>query len=414
MGYEWVGFLIVLLSGLFLIMGPIATFFPRKVAQLLGAGMVMRGFGSLIRYTVIYQLYGHGDAEQYFKAGLYYSDLIWQYDFSFFHGPLWGGNWWGTQMVMFISGFVIALIGPTQKGEFLFFAILSLIGLLLFAKAFQRNYPQSDLKGYLKWLLFWPSLWFWPSSVGKDALMLLSTALLVYGYTAKKEGKISWIILGMSFVLAAVIRPHVAGVMVVSLAIAHWLSPSRKWGSVHIWQGLLILLLLALVLRQGFSDLGLDQVDVESLRDYVDLQAKRSAEGGSAISAGGGTLTAIPIGVVNVLFRPFPWEAGSPLLAAASLEMVVFWAIFFKRRHRIFLVMKEWRSNRLLCLIVPLTILYVVMLGLAMGNLGIIARQRIHILPMLFVWLEARPMAVPVYESRRYMPPALTKKIATT
>jgi hypothetical protein len=244
--------------------------------------------------------------------------------------------------------------------------------------------------------------------------MLLATALLVYGYTAKKEGKISWIILGMSFVLAALVRPHVAGVMVVSLAIAHWLSPSRRWGSMHIGQGLLILLLLALVLRQGFSDLGLDQVDVESLRDYVELQAKHSSEGGSAISTPGGALTAIPIGVVNVLFRPFPWEAGSPLLAAASLEMLIFWAFFLKRRHRIFLVMKEWRSNRLLCLIVPLTILYVVMLGLAMGNLGIIARQRIHVLPMLFVWLEALPMTVPVYERQKYMTSAHSKKIATT
>jgi len=34
------------------------------------------------------------------------------------------------------------------------------------------------------------------------------------------------------------------------------------------------------------------------------------------------------------------------------------------------------------------------MLGVAVGNLGIIARQRVHIMPLLFIWLEAVPQTV--------------------
>ncbi|MCI0416247.1 hypothetical protein L0222_26020 [bacterium] len=388
MSYDWFGFFLVFVFGFMLTVGPIAGRFPKLVGKLLIAGILMRVVGSIVRYWVLYGYYSGGDAGRYYKAGLYYSSMIWQFDFSFFDAPLWGsGQWWGTQTVMLITGFVMAVIGPTKHGGFLFFSILAFCGLLFFAKAFQKNFPDSSMKGYLGWLLFFPSLCFWPSSLGKDALILLATGLVVYGYTSKGN-RIGWLSFILGLGLAGMIRPHVAGVMVVSVAVAHWLSPAKKWGAGHFMQGMLIMILLVLVLRQGFSNLGIEAGDFGELRSYVDTISERTSEGGSAIGTPTGP-GAIPLAIVNILFRPFPWEAGSFLAAAASAEMIFFWSAVIAKRRRVWKLIRAWRSNRLLRFVVPLTILYVLMLGMAIGNLGIIARQRIHVMPLLIIWLHA-------------------------
>jgi hypothetical protein len=200
----------------------------------------------------------------------------------------------------------------------------------------------------------------------------------------------------LGLALAAAIRPHVAGVLVVSTAIAHWVSPGSRHKTLHWIHGFGILILSVLVVNYGFVNLGLEDIDVENFREYVQVISVRSSQGDSQISAPGVTLVGIPFAFINTLFRPFPWEVSHPLMAAACLELIVLWYLAIKRRRRIVELALQWRSNRLLRLSLPLIIFYTLMLGMAVGNLGIIARQRIHILPMLFIWLEALPQTNPI------------------
>jgi hypothetical protein len=398
MNYDLIGFLIVLIFSLFITVAYVTKKFPAALSKVLLGGTLMRGLGSMLRYIVLYGIYNGGDAGRYFRYGSIYANQIWMLDFSFFDRAYWAyRQLWGTQAVMFISGFVTSLIGPTKKGSFLFFSLLAYAGTLFIIKAFQRNFPNSDVKKYAIWVLFWPSLWFWPSSIGKDALILLATGLVLYGSTTKR---ISWIALLAGIAIAAFIRPHVAGVLVVSVAVAHWISPTTKWTFVHVLQGLLVLVLLGFVLKTSLAHVGLEELDLENLKEYVDTVSTRTTQGGSAITSGGFGVKGIFVAFVNMLFRPFPWEAGSPLSAAASAEMIFYWAMVIRRRRRIITLLKEWRHNQLLRVAVPLTLLYVIMLGMTVGNLGIIARQRVHILPLLLIWLEARPRStLPVKKS---------------
>lgn len=256
------------------------------------------------------------------------------------------------------------------------------------------------------WVLLWPSLWFWSSSVGKDALILFTSGLVVYGYCGKDE-KIQWIPLLIGLTMAALIRPHVAGVMVVSVAIAHWITPGKRWTGGHWVQGFGIIAITILVVQYGFSNLGIEDIDVDSIKEYVEYVSGQSAQGGSEIEAPGLSVTGIPLAFVNILFRPFPWEVSNPLVAAASLEMTIFWIVIWSRRKRIRQVIGRWRYNRMLRLALPLTLLYILMLGLAVSNLGIIARQRIHIMPLLFIWLEALPAAAAVRQQAKAGPSSL-------
>jgi hypothetical protein len=74
----------------------------------------------------------------------------------------------------------------------------------------------------------------------------------------------------------------------------------------------------------------------------------------------------------------------------SGIEVVVFWALVWHRRHslRSFL---RWRESRLLLLVVPLTLILTLFYGGFVANLGILARQRVVVLPFMFLLAEAAP-----------------------
>lgn len=392
MEYDWIGFMLVLAFGFLLSAGPLSKLTPKKLVAIVMTAYLVRVAGTLIRYWVIYDFYGGGDAGRYYRYGLIYADMIRALDFSFLDPSFYRANhFWGTQATISFSGLVLSFLGPSIKGEFLFFSILAFIGLLVICIAYQKNFPHLDGKKYAKWVLLCPSLWFWSSSVGKDAIILLGTCLTIYGYSAHSK-RISWISMIAGLLIAGIIRPHVAGVLVVSITIAHWLSPTAKWSIAQIFQGLVIVIIALLVLRHGFSELGVEEIDMENIKGFVGKVSDRSTQGGSAIQAGGLSLIGIPKAYINVLFRPFPWEVGSPQMAASALEVLVFWGFVVARWRRVSSAIKQFRSSRLLRVALPFTLLYSLMLGMAIGNMGILVRQRIHVIPFLLIWLEAIPM----------------------
>ena len=401
--YEWPGFFIVFILGLFLAFGPLQSRFPKFMGRLLVAGYAMRAVGCLIRYLIFKSYYDGGDAGKYFRAGVFYSESIWNLDFSFLSTHPVSGSL-GTEMVMFFTGFVVSLIGPTRRGAFLLFSIISFLGLLLFLKTFQQNYPNADPRRYAKWLFFWPSLWFWPSSIGKDALVLFATSLVMYGYGGSR---IRWISIILGLVIAGLIRPHVASVLVVALAIAHWLSIGTKWSVRTFIQGVVLIALAGYVVAKSANQLGVE-ADVEGMTEFSAKVQEQTAIGGSAIESPGLSLQSVPLAFINILCRPFPWEAGSIVTAAAALEILVFWVMVIRRRRTIFRLFKEWRKHKILRFGLPLTLLYVLMLGMAISNLGIIARQRIHVWPMLLLLFEAIPKDVRILKKPRPTVPVPT------
>ena len=93
-----------------------------------------------------------------------------------------------------------------------------------------------------------------------------------------------------------------------------------------------------------------------------------------------------PLAAVTVLFRPFPFEAGNVVAALSALE-----GIFL-----IYLMVKEWARLRSLgrmmrrspyvayCVGVVLMFIYAFS---ALSNFGILARQRVQVLPFFLVLL---------------------------
>jgi hypothetical protein len=371
---------------------------PRMMKNVLYFALVLRIVGSYGRYYMVTDMYDFtGDSFMYFEHGLAYASMLWSGDFA--TALEWTAEkWWGTPFVQFFTGLVLAGIGPTFFGAFLVFSLLAFAGLVGFTRAFQRAYPTVPAWKYARWALLFPSLWFWPSAIGKEAVVILGLGLAVAGFVGKND-RINWplLLLGLGFVFA--IRVQVAAVLIFALVFAYWLSFAGRWTPARVAQGVGILVIGVAGMQVALGEMGMDSFDGEGVQQYLTENAGRGGGGPqrgtlSAIEGAQVGLSGIPDALANILLRPFPWEARNPQLMITALEILAFWAIVYYRRSNVLAAIRHWRKERLLRLAVPFILVYAISLGMLLANMGLIARQRILIFPFLFFLVEAVPAAV--------------------
>jgi hypothetical protein len=369
------------------------TRLPVGLKRIIYAGLGFRVVGAWLRYTVLFEVYGGtGDARGYYGRGLQFASYFTSLDFSPFYDPsLWfRGEWTGTGFLSFPSGIVLSLIGPSLLGEFVAFSLLAFLGLIGFVVAFRRACPHIPAQRYAFWVFLFPSLWFWPSSVGKEAVMMLGIGLAVWGFIGKNE-RVQWPILAAGTFLVGAIRPQVAAVVIFSLVVAYWISFGSRWTLSKAVQGAAILAVGLAGMWFAMARIGVEGFDVEGVQEYMEREAAGAAGGGSDVARVTFGPSGIPIALVNILTRPWPWEARNAMALLSSLEILGLWAIVFYRRKNFFHALKTWRSNPLLRVAIPFILAYSISLGMLVINLGIVARQRVFLFPFLFLLLEAAP-----------------------
>jgi hypothetical protein len=361
---------------------------PPALANLFVAGLCLRVAGSIARLQVIEQLYsGVGDAKMYFEAGRMYADQIRSFDFGFVLGEgTLNGQWWGTQFIRSLTGFVVLLTGESFQAGFLVFALFSFTGLVLCARAFGAACGPAAELAFARWVWLWPSLCFWPSSIGKDAVMVLGAGLAAFGYVGGGQSR-RWLYVGAGVALCGAIRPHVAAVVAGSVLAAESVTRGAFINVRRIAGIIVAMALVAYSVRVGLDQLGLGDADLEGLQEQFDFRAGQTEQGGSRIAIASGW-SAVPMALVTIMARPFPWEArGIAILSAA--EMTLFWGIAGFKWRRIWAFLRNWRDNAFARFAFPLVIGISLMYGLAFANLGIIARQRSVILPFMMTLLAA-------------------------
>jgi hypothetical protein len=98
------------------------------------------------------------------------------------------------------------------------------------------------------------------------------------------------------------------------------------------------------------------------------------------------------------MFRPFPWEAGNAQALAAAREGVVLMAIFILSLPRLVRVPRFAVSRPYVAFALAYTALFVLAFS-AIGNFGLLTRQRTQLLPFVLV-LIAMPARAKVPDSR--------------
>lgn len=380
----FLGFALVLASTAVIALVIGQTRIRHKLKLIVLAGLGLRIAGSLTYLYLVGGYYGGGDYSMYFSRGVELSaSLVAEDGFLALRsiGEVTSGKWWGTEFVILVTGFIVALIGPTLPGTFIVFSLISYGGIVALGLAFHRAYPHVSLERYFVWIALFPSLWFWPAALGKDAIVLCGVGLAALGFVGKR-GHPRWLLMALGVALIFAIRPQVAATLAFALMLGQWFGSGLRWTPSRMVQGALFLAIGVGVVSMSSGALGVELFSPDEVEGYLEGKADVLNRGGSAMGVERVPPWQAPF---NVLFRPFVWEVRGVTMLLASLEVLVLWILAWRRRREIKAFVRAHRKTRLFWMGIVFTLVYATALGMSLTNIGIIARQRIHILPFIFM-----------------------------
>jgi hypothetical protein len=364
----------------------------RRLFWLLVLALTAKLLGALVRDWVATEVYdGVTDATRYHEEGVRISGLFRSGVFTTGLEEL-----TGTDFVNLLTGILYTIIGPTRLGGSLVYSWLAFCGLFLFYRAFVVAVPEGRSRSYARLLFFLPSILFWPSGIGKDAWMIFALGLAAFG-AARLLTDRTWngiFLAGLGIWLAGLVRFHVAGIFALGLAMAYFLrrpsethrSRSRAARTLALAAVAVLAVVLVLQAENFLKDAGLetDQGITTALQEV----SRRTGQGGSEIHPSVlRSPSRAPIAVFTVLFRPLPIEADTSQALVAALETTFLLLLCGLRFRWILAAFHRFRRQAYITLAAAYTGMFVLVFS-AIANLGILARQRVQMLPFLLVLLS--------------------------
>lgn len=362
-----------------------------RLMWLLCAALVLKLASAIVRHYVAFDVYeGVADAAGYHEWGVKLSRQFWSGNFDTGLPSL-----TGTEFTKFLSGIVYMFTGPTRLGAFILFSWIGFWGLFFFYRAFTVAVPEGRPRSYAHLLFFLPSLLYWPSSIGKEAWMTLSLGIGAFGAARALTGR-TWrglAITGLGFWMAGVVRPHMAGMMGVALAVGFLLRPTRAElrQLAPVVKGITIVavavLALILIVRTD-RFLRASNIDTsEGLTSALGQVTAQTSEGGSAfVPSLIQSPSRAPAAVVTVLFRPFVLETHNAQSLAAALEGSLLMLICLFRVPWGLAAIRSIRRQPYVGFALAYTGIFIFAFS-AVANFGILARQRSLLFPLFLVLL---------------------------
>ena len=353
-----------------------------EMLQFVLAAFSAKMMGTLVRAVVVASLYnGRSDALDYHRFGQSYAPQFRTLDFSAVH------SWSGTDFLRALTGIVYSVTGASQVSGAIFMSFLSFVGSLLLWRAFRRAVPGGLHRRYALLVLFLPSLLYWPSAIGKEAWAILCLGVASYGVARVVTGSIAP---GVALFFAGLggvtlLRPHVALTMFSGVALAAAVGKSQRPGAKS---GVLRLILFGSLVVVGVtlasstaSFFGAERLDLETGNKILSAAEGQTAEAGSAFSpVRMSNPLNTPLAIATVLFRPFPFEAGSAIALASSFEGVFLVVLTFRSRSRLKAIPRFMRRTPYVayCFGTMMTFIFAFS---SFSNFGILSRQRTQVLP---------------------------------
>ena len=240
---------------------------------------------------------------------------------------------------------------------------------------------------------FFPSLILWSSQGLKDALIIMALALCILATLRLMERiSIPYIVvlggclaalLSLRFYIFYMMAAAVGGSFVIGMKTSDARSFMQRFVAISL-------------IGVAFTWFGVIRFASAQFEKYANLQMVQEARMDQARAASGfgkdvdvqtteGALTVIPLGLVYLLFAPFPWQLASLRQSIALPEMVVWWAAFP------LLVLGWWYAMKHRLRQVAPIVLFTTMLTLAyavfQGNVGTAYRQRSQLLVFYFIFV---------------------------
>lgn len=362
-----------------------------RLGKLVMAAMVFRIGGSLARYFVAYGAYGGvADASTYTQVANTHYEA-----FRHFHlfAPTTGVF---DGFVPWLDTVIYVIFGPTELGAFFVFSWLNFLGCYLFYRAFRVGYPAGDHRRYAALVLFLPSMIYWPSSLGKEGWMVFVIGLGCYGLARALAGArfgYTGLVAGIGGML--LVRPHLALIFLPAAILAFVLRrarPGRPRRPIGTVIGVVVLVVsLLVVISKAQSYFGITNLDVQTVTKQLQTTRVQTDLGNSAFNPPNAqSPLGFPEAVATVLFRPFPFEAHGLTVLVASFEGLVLIGLTVLSRRRLAGMLRALRRNPYVLFCALYSLLFIFAFS-NFSNFGILARERVQMLPM-YLALLALPM----------------------
>jgi hypothetical protein len=299
----------------------------------------------------------------------------------------------GNGTVSLVTGLVYSLFGVDQLGGFFVFSWVSLLGSVAFYRAFRIALPQGQSGRYGLLIFLLPSLWYWPSAAGKEALMLLALGLMTLGAAHVLRSQWQGLVpLLAGSMLGAAIRPHEVALVFGAFAVAAvtrrvtrrtLITPVRRIVTlflVFIGGGI-----LAVITARFLGITSFNSAAIAQAINGANQATQGDGEGfGSSHSLWSVNPLFFPVDVYTVLFMPLPFQVASSTQAVAALENLSIIALIMFSWRSLISVPRQLKESPFvaMCLVYSVGFLYIFA---ALGNVGLLARERTLLFPFLFV-----------------------------
>ena len=349
----------------------------------------------LIVASLIFANYG----QEFFGGDAFTYDYLGQTQLQAWAGDsyskvLVGNRMSGWGMGYFV-GSVYALIGRNMLAiQFLNAVMGAITAVIIFISAQEvfTNTRVSKLAAGA--IAFYPSLVLWSSQGLKDgpivfllALAILATLKLGKQFTVKYVVVLictMLCLLSLRFYVFYMIATAVGGSLVIG---------SRQFSAISFIRQFAILVVLAVALTYvGVPKFASEQYETFGNLEKVERSRRDMARRGESgygedadVSTVDGAISNVPLGMLYLLFAPFPWQLTSLRQAITLPEMIIWWASFPM------MLLGLWFSMRYRLRMIAPILIFTTLLSLAysvfQGNVGTAYRQRAQLLVFYFIFV---------------------------
>jgi hypothetical protein len=242
-------------------------------------------------------------------------------------------------------------------------------------------------------IAFSPSMVLWSSQLLKDPLIVLALCFCAV-YALKLQDRVNasnLALLFLSMFCLYSLRHYAAYIMFIAIAGSMIIRPKQA-DPIRVLQGSLLVFVLgfAFVYYFGAADVVQSELDLQRIQAGRVWSAKTATSGFGGdvdITDARAAITFLPVGLIYVLFAPFPWMMTNLRQLITLPEMIFWWAlapVMFKGFY--FAVKKHFRKYATICLF---TVGLLVAYALYQSNVGTAYRHRaqIYVFFVIFIGL---------------------------
>lgn len=361
--------------------------------QIFILGLLVRMLVGTLIFTLHLQEFFGGDANTYDNLGVQLLST-WQGEkiyLSSIQAFSTGGGWG----MLYLVASVYALIGRNQLAiQFVNAVIGAATAPLIYLCAQQIFRHRKVALISAIFVAFYPSLVLWSSQGLKDAPIVF--LLIVSMYATLRLGEklqVKYILILVASLFGILsLRFYIFYMIVVAIGGA-FLIGMRRISAQSLVRQVVVMVVLGL----SMTYLGILRSASATLERYGSLEAiqtsradlVRTATSGFGkdvdVTTTSGALSAIPVGIVYLLFAPFPWQLVNLRQSITLPEMIVWWASFPLLVSGLWFTIRSRLRPALPILI--FTAMLTISYSIFQGNIGTAYRQRSQLLVFYFIFV---------------------------